>query len=423
MTSKKTNLVLLTSNYPFGSGESFLDYELDYLDAYFRKIVIISSNIKDAPRKELGDRFTIYRYNTEATLADWLSLPIILIRQFKVLQALLKDELNFRKSVSQSLSNKQKRWILKRALKAIDLQTFVKGILAKEQLKSNTMLYSYWLNTGAHAISLIDGQGIKKIARGHGSDVYEYVMPAGIHPMHHHLSNHLDGIFFISEFGKGYFEKRFPSKGQNTFLSRLGISIGENESKSFKDELEFTIVSCSNVNRLKRLNLIIDGLKDLESDQTIRWIHFGDGPLMKDIKAYAEKNLKDIPNIFYSFEGQVTNQEVHAFYLGNRVDLILNVSETEGIPVSIMEAQAYGIPAIATDVGGSSEIVNQETGILLEKEFQNEQLVSALNSFLLMKEKEKNEFKDRCKTHWNEKFNARTNFTQFIKDVDGIITS
>ena len=44
------------------------------------------------------------------------------------------------------------------------------------------------------------------------------------------------------------------------------------------------------------------------------------------------------------------------------VDLFLTVSANEGIPVSIMEAQSFGIPVIATDVGGISEIVNNVNG-------------------------------------------------------------
>lgn len=430
MASKNTNLVLLTSNFPFGTGESFLDYELSHLEASFKRIVIISSNSKSPLRVKLSDQVAVYRYNTEAGFLYWLLFPFHLCRHFKRIKLLYKNELGFRKEIRQELNPKQRRWILKRILKAIDLHDFVRKTLAREKLSSDTLLYSYWLNTGAHAISLIEDPGFKKIARGHGSDVYEYVQPSGIHPMHHRLSKYLDGLFFISEFGKSYFEKQFQSKGQNTLLSRLGIAVPEKasklsqaESKTSPDNSEFTIVSCSNVNWLKRLERIIDGLAMLESDQKVRWKHFGDGPLMKDMAAYAKEKLSNNPDIFYSFEGQVTNREVHAFYSENRVDLILNVSETEGIPVSIMEAQAYGIPAIATDVGGSSEIVNAKTGILLDKEFKNSQLVSALNKFLSMPDKERNEFSENCRANWNERYNAGKNFDRFMKDVDGIIAS
>lgn len=49
----------------------------------------------------------------------------------------------------------------------------------------------------------------------------------------------------------------------------------------------------------------------------------------------------------------------------NDFDLFVNMSLSEGIPVSIMEAISFGIPIIATNVGGNAEIVNDETGVLI----------------------------------------------------------
>lgn len=46
------------------------------------------------------------------------------------------------------------------------------------------------------------------------------------------------------------------------------------------------------------------------------------------------------------------------------------MSDSEGIPVSIMEAMSFGIPVIARNVGGMSEIVNEENGLLLEMMMQ-----------------------------------------------------
>ena len=44
----------------------------------------------------------------------------------------------------------------------------------------------------------------------------------------------------------------------------------------------------------------------------------------------------------------------------------VNLSTSEGIPVSIMEAMSYGIPVVATDVGGTSEaVVTGRSGLLI----------------------------------------------------------
>jgi glycosyltransferase involved in cell wall biosynthesis len=53
-------------------------------------------------------------------------------------------------------------------------------------------------------------------------------------------------------------------------------------------------------------------------------------------------------------------------------DIFVNPSYSEGLPSSVMEAASIGLPIIATDVGGTKEIIiNSKTGILIEPEDKN----------------------------------------------------
>ena len=61
--------------------------------------------------------------------------------------------------------------------------------------------------------------------------------------------------------------------------------------------------------------------------------------------------------------GQLPSEEVAARLAGS--DVFCLPSLTEGIPVSIMEAMACGVPVIATAVGGVPELVDQQTGMLI----------------------------------------------------------
>ncbi|SQC98630.1 UDP-D-galactose:(glucosyl)lipopolysaccharide-1,6-D-galactosyltransferase [Fusobacterium necrophorum subsp. necrophorum] len=56
--------------------------------------------------------------------------------------------------------------------------------------------------------------------------------------------------------------------------------------------------------------------------------------------------------------------------------------------MSIMEANSFGIPCIATDVGGTRELVqNKINGHLLEAEFEEKILSEKILEFIEMKQK------------------------------------
>ena len=49
--------------------------------------------------------------------------------------------------------------------------------------------------------------------------------------------------------------------------------------------------------------------------------------------------------------------QVREYYATQDYSCFLNVSDGEGVPVSVMEAQAAGLPIVATTTGGTGEIV------------------------------------------------------------------
>lgn len=93
-----------------------------------------------------------------------------------------------------------------------------------------------------------------------------------------------------------------------------------------------------------------------------QWTHIGGGPLLRELQALIENKSKNL-NVILT--GYISNSDVKQLYMMNDFDLFVNMSLSEGIPVSIMEAISFGIPIIATNVGGNAEIVNDETGVLI----------------------------------------------------------
>ena len=87
----------------------------------------------------------------------------------------------------------------------------------------------------------------------------------------------------------------------------------------------------------------------------------GDGPSRSRLKSLAEE--RQIAE-YVIFLGNLTEDQVIDELQAS--DLFMLSSFVEGVPVSAMEAMAVGVPVIATNVGGTGELVEDgRTGILV----------------------------------------------------------
>lgn len=88
----------------------------------------------------------------------------------------------------------------------------------------------------------------------------------------------------------------------------------------------------------------------------------GDGPDREALSALAGRlGIQDLVHM----HGYVPNPEVLAALRSGAFDAFILPSRSEGIPIVLMEALACGVPAIATSVGGVSEIVTPGGGRLV----------------------------------------------------------
>lgn len=176
------------------------------------------------------------------------------------------------------------------------------------------------------------------------------------------------------------------------------------------------LLSCSGAVNVKRIHLIIEALHCVK-DTRIHWTHLGGGPLLKELQQLAEQTLGSQPNITYEFAGQLKNSEVQKYYTENSVDIFVNVSSAEGLPVSLMECMSYGVPAIATDVGGSREIVQEKTGFLLPPDFVPQQLADILEAYAHMPQENRKAMRQSARDLWQERFDAKKNAVRFLSEL------
>jgi glycosyltransferase involved in cell wall biosynthesis len=273
-----------------------------------------------------------------------------------------------------------------------------------------TVLYSYWCDDSALALTLLaeKRKKLKTVCRIHGWDVYFEASTLNYLPFRHFIASQLSTIYAISKRGQVYCKENWKvSDLDKVHVSRLGVT----QQKNINPNPErFILVSCSNVIPLKRVDLIVKSLAKIE-DKKIEWVHFGDGPQLKEVEKLANVMLP--VHVSATFKGRVANQEVLNWYAENNPSVFINLSTTEGIPVSIMEAMSFGIPVIATDVGGTSEIVNNENGLLLRANPSEGEISDAITSFVDDRERMSLKSIAACQT-WQKQYNADVNYSSFV---------
>ena len=122
-------------------------------------------------------------------------------------------------------------------------------------------------------------------------------------------------------------------------------------------------MTCSSAASVKRLSLVTESLARSAAsnpDRSWTWIHLGDGA------EFIRRELSEAPpNLEVELPGPVTRLEVFRCHRDRRPDVFVNLSSSEGVPLTIMEAMSMGTPVVATAAGGTGEIVDSEVGELL----------------------------------------------------------
>jgi glycosyltransferase involved in cell wall biosynthesis len=182
------------------------------------------------------------------------------------------------------------------------------------------------------------------------------------------------------------------------------------------------IASCSFMVPVKRLDLLYRGLQAtarLKPAHTFEWHHIGDGPTRAQIEALAQATNPS--NLTCHFWGRLQNEEVMAFYKNHPIDFFMNVSASEGIPLSIMEAQSCGIPVIATAVGGNPEIVSEETGHLLSPNPTPTEIAAAIST-ILDTPQALSQKRLASRAMWQTTYNADANYSAFAARLKSLLS-
>ncbi|NKB25072.1 MAG: glycosyltransferase [Kiritimatiellae bacterium] len=399
-------LILFTDSYPYGKGEQFLETEIDYLSTSFDRVVIMPmkyGGCKEA--RDVPGNVHVLSPFFKRSLAVYMLIKGVCNRSpfFPLLREGVKEQ------VYES-PRKLKKWLAATLI--------IRHVLNHHHLKllqgstTHTLLYFYW-GCGAAWMLPFMKRPIKSVIRFHGYDLYENEQGnPGYIPFRKQQLLALDVAVFISQHGKDYLTSRYPNIGAYSKFFPLGVK--EQRPSRLGDDGILRVVSCSLMRRLKRIDLIIEALKLIEFP--VEWTHIGDGPL----RSRLEECAKALPaNVQYTFVGQWPNERVLNFYTNSSIDLCLNVSQVEGLPVSIMEALAAGIPVFATDVGGVSELVDENVGRLFHVDVDPRMIAQAIRAYH-QSGRAKQELAIEARKRWQQCVDADKNyhlFSSFLREL------
>jgi colanic acid/amylovoran biosynthesis glycosyltransferase len=222
-----------------------------------------------------------------------------------------------------------------------------------------------------------------------------------------------DKIYSISQHGLNHLRKTFPYCADKFRLGRLGV-VKHNVTNKLDDPNFFRIVTCSGITpnkRMYRMPEILSRLKDLN----VQWVHMGSAnetnlnKLRQEIKKYQVDSMCVL-------KGWTDNPQVIEYYKNNQVNLFMNISRAEGVPVSIMEAFSFGIPAIATNTVGNPEIVDPTCGFVIPVEFDAKDVAIIVRKLFAERDLQLI-LRDGVKAKYLSEYDANSNYTQFYNEM------
>jgi len=198
---------------------------------------------------------------------------------------------------------------------------------------------------------------------------------------------------------------------KKSFLNRYDITVIHNGidlaifkpiksdfRKKYNLKNKFLILGVANVwEERKGFDYFINLSKLLKSDEKIILVGLND------------KQLKDLPKNIIGIKKTQNQKELVEIY--NSCDIFVNPTLEDNFPTTNLESLACGTPVVTFDSGGSSETIDKQTGIVIEKGNLNK-LYEAIYE---IREVGKDRFSQSCINRAKKLFDKEKMLTQYIK--------
>lgn len=128
----------------------------------------------------------------------------------------------------------------------------------------------------------------------------------------------------------------------------------------------FVVGTCARIEPIKNLELLMDGFALFQRQHTNgKLVVVGGGSQLNVLKDRS-KHLGIRDRVIFTGVQYEVEKYLAMF------DIYTITSRDEGLPLSVLEAMATGLPVISTNVGSLPKLVSNETGVLLSSHCANE---------------------------------------------------
>lgn len=352
------SLLLLCGTYPHDGVTEFLTDEVGYLAKTFGSIRVVPARPK-GPRVSVVPPGVVVDYSLARRLAGPPGFPRRsgratslatgqLSRQFgrgvsKGLPMPPFRDLGWHRSVLQGRGDATQTWRWARDRPEPDVAyTFWLGPFTLG-------LRAAWMNTAL-------------VSRAHGGDVYSEASGWPQLPFQAPALSACDKVYCVSEHGRRYLAAKFPASAASLSVARIGsMDIGLAAPRSHDGRVKIMSVSAMDSN--KRVALIAEAVVRLSQRCPVSWLHLGEGVEMEQVRRIVGSANSSLE---VRLPGWVARDNVASELASGAHDVVVNASQSEGVPVSLIEAQCAGLPVVATDVGGSAEAALPSLNVLVD---------------------------------------------------------
>lgn len=205
----------------------------------------------------------------------------------------------------------------------------------------------------------------KVVVTVHGSDIFMQASNPLLRKLIKYVLRKADIIAVVDETIKDKItELHLEDVNEKIHLTPNAVDLWKfnpQNKSNFKDEIGLNtkkpvILFVGNLVAQKGLKYLLEAKKHLKYPAHL--VIVGDGPLRGELEETVKTN--EIEDVYFTGARRDINQIMPS------ADIFILPSISEGFPITLIEALASGLPAVATDVGGVKELITPDVGFIVK---------------------------------------------------------